>query len=235
MGVSVRTREESRIVWARYGFENLLVWLFVYLMIGPFLEWIPYAREVMNMFLSAVLFSAGLALNRSSRIRFISIALLAVTLILLWSNTFRVVRLPPYLISLLLILYLATLVYSLSGHLVAVRRVTANVICSALCLYLIIGLLWGSVYALTESLAPGSFGGALLSDASTHEEKTYFLNYLSYITLTTLGYGDITPQTKSAVALCQAEAMLGQFFVMILVARLVGIQVAQETTSPKEE
>ena len=235
MGVSVRTREESRIGWARYGFENLLVWLFVYLVIGPFLESFPYAHMVMNMFLTVVLFSAAYTLNESSKIRSLSITLLAVTLILLWSNTFRVIRLPPYVISLLLVLYLATLVYSFSRILFTVRRVTANVICLALCLYLIIGLLWGAVFALAESLAPGSFGGTLLSDASTHQEKTYFLNYLSYITLTTLGYGDITPQTRSAVALCQAEAMYGQFFVMILVARLVGIQVAQETSNPKEE
>ena len=65
--------------------------------------------------------------------------------------------------------------------------------------------------------------------------KAYFLNYLSYITMTTLGYGDITPQTKTAVALCQAEAMLGQFFAMVLVARLVGIQVAQETANQEKE
>lgn len=231
----MRTREEREIVWSRYGFENLLVWLFLYLMIGPFLESIPYAHLVMNLFLTAVLFSAVYTLNRRSKMLSTSIALLAITLILLWLNTFRVIRFPPYIISLLIMLYLSTLVYSLARHLFAVRRVTANAICAALCLYLIIGLLWGALFALTESLAPGSFAGALLSNAPTHVEKTYFLNYLSYITLTTLGYGDITPQTTGAVALCQAEAMLGQFFVVVLVARLVGIQVAQETATPKKE
>ena len=230
----MRTREERRIDWARYGFENLLVWLFVYLMIGPFLESIPYAHTVMNLFLTVVLCSAVYALNRSGKMFPASIALMAITLILLWLNAFHVVRFPPYSISALLILFLATLVYSFARQLFAIRRVTANTICAALCLYLIIGLLWGAVFSMTEALAPGSFGGALLSNVSTHEEKTYFLNYLSYITLTTLGYGDITPQTRSAVALCQAEAMLGQFFTMIIVARLVGIQVAQATTDPKE-
>jgi voltage-gated potassium channel len=159
MGVSMRTREAGRIIWARYGFENLLVWLFLYLIIGPFLESFPYAHMVMNLFLTAVVFSAVYALDRSGKMLFISIALMAVTLILLWLNAFRVIRFPPYTISALLILYLATLVYSFSRNLFTVRRVTANVICAALCLYLIIGLLWGAVFALTESLAPGSFGG----------------------------------------------------------------------------
>ena len=231
----MRTREARRIVWSRYGFENLLVWLFLYLMIGPFLESFPYAHMVMNVFLTAVLFSAVLALDRHSKMFSTSISLLAITLILLWLNGFRVIRFPPHTISLLLVLYLSTLIYSLARHLFAARRVTPNVICAALCLYLIIGLLWGSMYSLTESLAPGSFAGALLSNASTPVEKAYFLNYLSYITLTTLGYGDITPQTTGAVALCQAEAILGQFFTMVVVARLVGIQIAQESSIPKEE
>jgi hypothetical protein len=67
MGVSMRTREARGIVWSRYGFENLLVWLFIYLMIGPFLESFPYAHVLMNVFLTAVLSSAVCALNRSSK------------------------------------------------------------------------------------------------------------------------------------------------------------------------
>ena len=52
--------------------------------------------------------------------------------------------------------------------------------------------------------------------------------YFSYITLTTLGYGDILPQTQGATALCQAEAIIGQFFIAVLVARLVGIEASQQ-------
>ena len=56
---------------------------------------------------------------------------------------------------------------------------------------------------------------------------------LSFTTMTTLGYGDITPQTPVAMAFCQVEAILGQLFIAVLVARLVGIQVAQSFTKSK--
>lgn len=49
------------------------------------------------------------------------------------------------------------------------------------------------------------------------------------MTLSTVGCGDITPQTMAATVLCQTEAILGQFFIVVLVARLVGIQIAQES------
>jgi hypothetical protein len=81
-----------------------------------------------------------------------------------------------------------------------------------------------------EWWAPDSFAGGLLDQASRLDDKRNYLNYFSFVTLSTLGYGDITPQTHRAAALCQAEAILGQFFTVVLVARLVGLQVAQEGT-----
>jgi hypothetical protein len=130
----------------------------------------------------------------------------------------------------LLVSYLGVLAYSFLRHVFAMRRVTANVICAALCLYLVLGLFWGALFGLLECWAPNSFAGGLLDPASGLDEKRDYLNYFSFVTLSTLGYGDITPQTRGAAALCQAEAILGQFFTIVLVARLVGMQVAQEGT-----
>ncbi|HFQ90519.1 MAG TPA: two pore domain potassium channel family protein, partial [Desulfobulbus sp.] len=59
-------------------------------------------------------------------------------------------------------------------------------------------------------------------------ERLRHFQYFSFVTLTTLGYGDILPRTEGATALCQTEAIVGQFFMAVLVARLVGIRVAQE-------
>ncbi len=95
-------------------------------------------------------------------------------------------------------------------------------------LYLILGLLWGTIYALTEAFMPGSFSGELISTTGPVAARLHYFIYFSYITLTTLGYGDILPQTKGATALCQVEAIVGQFLIAVLVARLVGIQVSQQ-------
>jgi hypothetical protein len=114
-----------------------------------------------------------------------------------------------------------------------IRRVNGNVICAALCLYLIFGMLWGALFNVLESIQPGSFGGRLLDTATSARETTGYLYYLSYVTLSTLGYGDIVPLTRGATALCQSEAIVGQFLTVVMVARLVGIQVAQESLDPK--
>ncbi len=227
-------RQETQIsFWSRHGFENLLIWLFLYLVVGPFLEPIPYALTIMKVLLSTALFSAAYTINKGNRIFWISIVLLFLTIIPLWMNTLGLAKFPAVSITLLLILYLSTLVYSFSIFVFTVRHVTWNLLCAALCLYMIVGLLWGSLFTLVESLAPGSFVGALMSDASSPEEKAHYLNYFSFITLTTLGYGDITPQTWGAAGLCRAEAMIGHFFTVVLVARLVGLHIVQDIN--KEE
>lgn len=69
-------------------------------------------------------------------------------------------------------------------------------------------------------LSPGSYSGALLEKEP--DNLLHIYNYFSMVTLTTLGYGDITPQTPGAAALCQMEAIVGQFFTAVLVAWLVG-------------
>ena len=90
-----------------------------------------------------------------------------------------------------------------------------------MCLYLVIGLFWGTLYTWLEVLSPGAFSGALLENPGTSE--LHLFNYFSLVTLTSLGYGDITPQIPGAASLCQMQAILGQFFTAVLVAWLVGM------------
>jgi len=221
-------QEMKRSFWSCHGFKNLFVWLFLYLVIVPFLKQVPYAQIVSKLFLSTALFSAAYTIDKESKILWISIFLLSVTLVVFWVNTIGAIKFSPETINLLLILYLSTLIYSFGYFLFTSRYITWNVLCSALCLYMIIGLLWGHIFTLIESLTPGSFVGVLINNTSNFEEKAHYLKYFSFTTLTTLGYGDITPKTWVATTLCQAEAIIGQLFTVVLVARLVGIHIVQE-------
>ena len=160
----------------------------------------------------------------------IAITLLTLTLTLHWLGSFGIIRYHGPLIYFFMAMYYATLIHSFVVGILRARQVTSNLICAALCLYLFIGLLWGSIFAFVESLFPGSFSGALLNNAASPEEFVHSFVYFSYITLTTLGYGDILPQTQGATALCQAEAILGQFFVAVLVARLVALEILHGTS-----
>lgn len=117
------------------------------------------------------------------------------------------------------IFFLMTVI-SLSRRLFSTRRVSADTIKGAICAYLLIGFLWSILYALCERLLPGSF-------VCTHTQDIKFV-YFSFTTLTTLGYGDIVPVGQAAGVLTNIEALTGQVFLAILVARLVGISIARE-------
>lgn len=218
--------------WFHHGFKNLLGWFFAYLVIGPFLEGMPYADKVLNLLLTLMLVSALAAMSGSRRFRAVATGILLVSVVLIWLRVTHVFAPKVDVSSMVLAAFLILLAYSFSKHLFRIRKVNANAICAALCLYLVIGMLWGAFYSVLESVAPGSFSGILLTHSASSHEMTHHLHYFSYVTLSTLGYGDITPQTRGAAALCQTEAIIGQFLTVVLVARLVGIQVAQETINP---
>jgi hypothetical protein len=86
-------------------------------------------------------------------------------------------------------------------------------------LYLLLGLVWGVIYATIEMHAPGSFAGTLRLD-----ERLSDWVYYSFVTLTTVGYGDITPLSMAARAVAMLEALVGQLYPAIIIARLVSLQ-----------
>lgn len=210
----------------RFGYPILLLSLFLYLMVSPFLAPLPYAGVIMKLSLSAVFLFAVYAVYRVKMVRSLSIILLSLTLLMLWLSDLGVFHFSTAATYFITALYLATLVYSLSTGILKYKRVTTNLLCATLCLYLIIGLLWGTVYALVERLSPGSFTGGVLQINASATERLHDFVYFSYVTLTTLGYGDITPHSSGAMALCQAEAILGQFYIAVLVAYLVAMRVS---------
>jgi hypothetical protein len=111
---------------------------------------------------------------------------------------------------------IAALRFALAGHKVDSERLSA-----ALSAYLLAGHLFGLTYFQVEQLRPGSFGiGGVPTLPAQLELQTAI--YFSFVTLATLGYGDITPLTPTARGLAVSEAILGQLYLAVLVARLVG-------------
>ena len=217
----------------RFKFQNLLLWLFLYLVAGPFLKALPHAELLVQALFTAVLFSAVYTIHRKSYLMWPALALLAVTTILIWINLFNLVTISGKAIDSLAVFYLSMLVYSFARYILKARKVDSELISAVLCLYFLLALLWASMYMLLEECIPGSFAGqGLIPGQAVSKEFNYF-NYLSFVTITTLGYGDITPQKPGAMALCQVEALVGQFYTAVVIARLVGIHVAQELTKKK--
>ncbi len=123
-------------------------------------------------------------------------------------------------------------------------RVTFNTISAALCVYLLMGIWWSSAYALLDVLeypevafdppVARSLGGTR-DVGSTGEHGEAASLYFSLVTLTTLGYGDIRPVSAAARMSACVEAILGQLFLTVLVARLVGLEISQGTKRRQDE
>lgn len=100
---------------------------------------------------------------------------------------------------------------------------------AALSAYLLVGIFWGAIYVAVEEGIPGSLlaAGMRFPNGMSLSDGIYF----SFVTLATLGYGDITPVTPIARGLAVFEAIVGQFYLAVLVARLVGLRTAVETSN----
>jgi hypothetical protein len=146
------------------------------------------------------------------------VACVALAPIVLIVNSSSVVGLT-YLLPVAL-LVTATLPVTLS-RVLHHRRVTHETVFGALCTYVLLGLLFAFVYLAVDALGVEHF----FAQPGVHRQSEYL--YFSFVTLTTLGFGDLSPAVGLPQALVALEALLGQVFLVTLVARLVALWVRE--------
>jgi len=100
--------------------------------------------------------------------------------------------------------------------------VTIDLIMAAACAYILIGVVWAYAYYLLEIFHPHSFKAS-----ENMGDDIWNFYYYSFVTLNTVGYGDIVAITKSARALSILEAIFGQLYLAIMISRLVGLHASQ--------
>ncbi len=116
------------------------------------------------------------------------------------------------------------------------RTITTDILCGAVCVYLLFGVLSGFVFLLIEYFLPGSFVIADLTQTPLQEQVLLlhdpgWILYFSFVTLTTVGYGDVLPGNAIARSAAVLVAVIGQVLLMVQIARLVGLHVAQGSDS----
>jgi len=123
-------------------------------------------------------------------------------------------------------LFLAFTVIMIVRTVVTARTVTWDTIVGAFAGYVLIGVVWSQMYATLELAAPHSFAvaGAPLDMANDPITSHAVLEYFSFSTLSTVGYGDVTPLSHPARSLACLQAICGQFYLAVLVAGLIGIR-----------
>ncbi len=110
-----------------------------------------------------------------------------------------------------------------------VNQASSDAIFGAVCGYLLLGIIWALFYSAIETAWPGSFSQsvALKSPYGGEAVDRNVLTYYSFITLATVGYGDVTPVAPLARTLAWIEAITGQIYLATLMAGLVGLKVSQ--------
>ena len=128
--------------------------------------------------------------------------------------------------------FLTYIIILISFFLLKQNQVSADMILGAINIYLLFAITFMFLHAFVEVVKPGSYlyqGDSLTAVLKGHHElhALSFLLYFSVVTLTTLGYGDIAPAMPAARLLCSLEAVIGQLFVAVFIARMVAIHIGQ--------
>lgn len=119
------------------------------------------------------------------------------------------------------IIYHAVMIFVLAIYTFTARKVMTEVILAATSLYLVLGSIFAAIFGLLSWLEPGAFVSSRGGEVQWQQ-----LLYYSYVTLTTLGYGDIVPVGYYAQAFAAFEAIIGTLYTVILLSRLVGLHAA---------
>ena len=206
------------------------VWLFFSLLMlsffHPFSQILdrvfPYFEGVLGILLYTGLLVASVrALSDTRKHVFIAVFLALPTLVLIWLD--GLVNLPSLKVAYLsfALLFVGYTVVRVLSYVLSGEEIVADKIYGALSVYLLFGHGWAFIFIILETLNPGSFAG--LAQSGTIEGVGSELIYYSFVTLTTLGYGEITPVTISARNLAAMEAVTGVLYIATLIARLVGM------------
>ncbi|MEM1156093.1 MAG: ion channel [Pseudomonadota bacterium] len=150
--------------------------------------------------------------------RFVATVFLAIVLITIGSFFSDSPWLTLAYRSLSLLFFLVTMIVSSPAVLFS-GTPTRNAIMGTLALYLLLGIVWANLYALMVFFIPGAFKGL---DPQPGVDPLPQLLYFSYVTLATLGYGDISPLAPIAKTLAYLQAITGTFYLAIIVASLIG-------------
>jgi len=186
------------------------------------------------VFFSLTLLAAVFAVSRTRRTRLVAFSLAIPTLATQTLNIWMPSSAIALLTHLLGIVFLGFAVLMILKLIFTSKRITTDVIFAAICAYILLGVFWAIVYSGITVVTPASFAYPLMEHAATAKlrfgaENTSLAIYYSMVTMSTLGYGDIVPVLPFAQACATLQAIMGQLYLAVLVARLVGLQISQAT------
>jgi hypothetical protein len=205
-----------------------MVLMMALLVLGPILEQFVTIRKLIDAFLTLIVLSMLYTITHKKSMYYFGWFLAIIMLLGLWLKYFispGVFAMASMIAGAFFTLLVAaqTLKFILSS-----KTVTREVVYAAMLVYFLLAQLWAMVYTLLYRINPAAFnlpGG---------QGDFLLFEYYSFVTLTTLGFGDITPLTKVAKAFSVLEAVVGQLYLVVVVAWFVGMLVARRSENSKK-
>ena len=207
----------------RFSGVYFLSALILLIVTGPFIDQLEYGILIESVLITLVLFSALLAIGGRRSTLMLGTALVIPALAGKWVNYFRPDLAPPEIFLGASVLFTGYVVVHLFGFILRAPRITMEVLCTAVANYLMLGLLWAFGYTLVAGVNPDAFVVTYGVTAVGHLMRGVNSFYFSFATLCTIGYGDIVPVSGVARMLAILEAVVGMFYMTMLIARLVAL------------
>ena len=222
-----------QVGYFRYSGALLMGALVLLFVVLPFVEDLPTGEILKPSLIALVMVFAVLAVRGTRWTLATVLALLIPALGGKWASHFAPGLVPAPVSPVATMLFFAFVVALILRFILRTPRVDANVLCAGLSGYLMLGLLWVPAYTLTAHLTPGAFAFSTgHQGAVSMEGLTAF--YFSFITLCTVGYGDVTPVSNVARMLVVTEVIAGLFYITVLISRLVAVYSTQNLPGQAE-
>lgn len=199
------------------GYPLLLGLLMGMFVIQPWASQTSAGPVAVGLLYAAILLGSLFTISRSRKMIVIGVVLAVPAIALgnlpgagetgrdIWGNAFACA---------LLLMVIGVVLRDVFAH----RVITLHSVSGAVCVFLLLGVVWTVVYQSLDQRLPNAFEG--LVDGS-QQARGAQLFYFSFVTLTTLGYGDVTPARPETMSLATLEAIVGQLYLVVLVAYLV--------------
>jgi hypothetical protein len=223
---SLQSQSAGSRRFRRLTVGTFLGMLLLFVVVMPFLVGVPKGDLIVSGLLTLIM-ASGIVVVGASRWTLTVAAVLAVPSIIgKWLNHFFPELLPASFYLAGGVLFLAFVVGHLVRFTLRAKRVSTDVLFAGIATYLVLGILFALAYLLIAQLVPDAFefpGRATSGRPLGSFEAVYY----SFVTLSTMGYGDVLPLVPVARMLAMVEAMTGVFFISVLIARLVALYTTE--------
>lgn len=207
----------------------LTFWIIIIIAIFPYFVNGNLGLFIFSLLLSFVLISAVFTITGRSKYAILALVLIVPALITAWASFFVDSNLLKEISSLLTLLVMVLVTFSIFLEVVRSKTpIPRHIIWGAIAVYLMIGISFATLYNLTYLITPSSFYYGV--DPSLVLNFSDFI-YFSFVTLATLGYGDIVPLTAQARSFAILEAITGSLYLAVLIAKIVSLSITSAVDS----